>query len=144
LHVSLFCVRDPRTFVTYALADLHSPRFSFRAIPLSAEFISNSKSGQFFFFSHNSKYMIKTISHDEMRFLKHFLPDYYYHLMAHPNTLLTRFFGMHKVNTLTRTFAHLAHATAACEGVERACVAHEPTRRFREGVSVADSLFHAR
>lgn len=61
------------------------------------EFISNSKSGQFFFYSHDRRYMIKTVSQGESKFLRKILPEYYAHIMAHPNTLLTRFFGMHRV-----------------------------------------------
>lgn len=41
------------------------------------EFISNSKSGQFFFYTHDRKFMIKTISQGEARFLRQILPAYY-------------------------------------------------------------------
>mmetsp|Transcript_21751 Transcript_21751/g.43154 ORF Transcript_21751/g.43154 Transcript_21751/m.43154 type:complete len:630 (+) Transcript_21751:3-1892(+) len=61
------------------------------------EFISNSKSGEFFFFSYDRKYMIKTISHKEAVILIRMLPDYYVHLITNPDTLITRFFGLHKV-----------------------------------------------
>ena len=40
------------------------------------EFISNSKSGQFFFYSHDGKYMIKTQSKEENKFLMRILPQY--------------------------------------------------------------------
>lgn len=40
------------------------------------EFMSNSKSGQFFFFSHDGKFMIKTQSKEENKFLKQILPAY--------------------------------------------------------------------
>ena len=39
------------------------------------EFISNSKSGQFFFYSHDGKYMIKTQSKEENKFLMKILPQ---------------------------------------------------------------------
>lgn len=42
------------------------------------EFISNSKSGQFFFFTHNKQFMIKTMSKDECKFLRKILPSYYH------------------------------------------------------------------
>jgi hypothetical protein len=61
------------------------------------EFISNSKSGQFFFYSHNGKLMIKTQSPAESKFLRRILPRYYVYVMRNPNTLLTRFYGMHRV-----------------------------------------------
>jgi 1-phosphatidylinositol-4-phosphate 5-kinase len=41
------------------------------------EFISNSKSGQFFFYTHNKQFMIKTMSKQECKFLRSILKDYY-------------------------------------------------------------------
>ena len=41
------------------------------------EFISNSKSGQFFFYSHNGRLMIKTQSDVESKFLRRIMPHYY-------------------------------------------------------------------
>jgi 1-phosphatidylinositol-4-phosphate 5-kinase len=61
------------------------------------EFVSNSKSGEFFFHSHNRKYMIKTISHNECRGLRTHMSTYYRHMMSNPNTLVNKFFGLHKV-----------------------------------------------
>eukprot|EP00808_Paulinella_micropora_P021169 g15531.t1 len=61
------------------------------------EFKSNSKSGEFFFFSHKKDYMIKTISHSEAKFLIQILPEYYRHIMLYRDTLLSRFYGLHKV-----------------------------------------------
>jgi len=70
------------------------------------EFISNSKSGQFFFYSHDRRYMIKTISQDESKFLRKIMPQYYEHVMKYPNTLLARFFGMHRVKPHKRPEHH--------------------------------------
>lgn len=61
------------------------------------EFTSNSKSGEFFFFSPNKKYMIKTVSQGECRCLRAFLPNYYRHVMSHRNTFLNRFYGLYRV-----------------------------------------------
>ena len=61
------------------------------------EFISNSKSGQFFFYTHDRQFMIKTVSQGECKFLQTILPAYYEHIVRNPHTLLTRFFGMHRV-----------------------------------------------
>jgi hypothetical protein len=41
------------------------------------EFISNSKSGAFFFFSHDGKYLVKTLTAKEMRKLMRMLPSYH-------------------------------------------------------------------
>lgn len=61
------------------------------------EFISNAKSGQFFFFSHDGRYMIKTTTQDECNFLLSILPNYYQYLVQHPHSLLTHFYGLYRV-----------------------------------------------
>jgi 1-phosphatidylinositol-4-phosphate 5-kinase len=61
------------------------------------EFISNSKSGQFFFYSHDGRYMIKTQTNEENKFLKRILPHYYKYVTENPDTLLVRIYGMHRV-----------------------------------------------
>lgn len=66
------------------------------------EFISNSKSGQFFFYSHNRKYMIKTVSKAECNTLMNLLPDYYKHLCNNEHSLLNRFYGLHRVRLTGR------------------------------------------
>lgn len=65
------------------------------------EFMSNSKSGEFFFFSHNREYMIKTISAAEGHLLFYNLDKYYDHVMKYKDTLITRFYGLHKVRLTT-------------------------------------------
>ena len=61
------------------------------------EFSSNSKSGSFFFYSHDGKFMIKTQSKRESKFLRRILAHYYQHIMTNPLTYLTRFYGMHRI-----------------------------------------------
>jgi len=61
------------------------------------EFVSNAQSGQFFFYSHDGKYMIKTMTGSEANFLQSILPDYFSHCAKNPNTLITKFVGMYKV-----------------------------------------------
>ena len=61
------------------------------------EFVSNSKSGQFFFYSADGRYMIKTQSKAESKFLRRIMPHYYRYILTNPNTLITRFFGMYRV-----------------------------------------------
>lgn len=62
------------------------------------EFASNARSGQFFFYSHDGRYMIKTLTHTESKFLREILPHYYRHLTRHPSTILTHFYGMYRVD----------------------------------------------
>lgn len=61
------------------------------------EFIANSKSGQFFFYSYDGKYMIKTQTKEEAKLLRRIMPQYVSHLHKNPNSLLCRFYGMHRV-----------------------------------------------
>lgn len=61
------------------------------------EFISNAKSGQFFFYSSDGKYMIKTMTNQESKFLRRILPHYFRHCSQNPNTILTKFLGMYRV-----------------------------------------------
>lgn len=58
---------------------------------------TSGKSGSFFYYSDDGKYIIKTLKRDEYIFLKKILPDYYLHIMKNPHTLLTRFLGFHKL-----------------------------------------------
>lgn len=61
------------------------------------EFHSNSKSGQFFFFSHDGKFMIKTQTVEESKFLRRILLHYFKHCAQNPGTYLPRFYGMHRL-----------------------------------------------
>lgn len=62
------------------------------------EMFTNSKSGSFFFYSADYRYILKTCSKREAAFLLAALPQYHAHLMAHRYTLLCRFFGLHRVH----------------------------------------------
>lgn len=62
-----------------------------------SELGSPGKSGSFFYFSRDYKYIIKTIHHSEHKFLRKILKDYYQHVEQNPNTLLSQFYGLHRV-----------------------------------------------
>jgi 1-phosphatidylinositol-4-phosphate 5-kinase len=62
-----------------------------------SELGSPGKSGSFFYFSRDYKYIIKTIHHGEHKFLRKILVDYYNHVQDNPNTLLSQFYGLHRV-----------------------------------------------
>ena len=55
------------------------------------------QSKQFFFYSHDGRYMIKTLTPTESKFLREILPYYYRHLQKNPDTFLTHFYGMYRV-----------------------------------------------
>lgn len=62
-----------------------------------SELGSPGKSGSFFYFSRDYKYIIKTIHHSEHKLLRKILPLYYKHVQDNPNTLISQFYGLHRV-----------------------------------------------
>jgi 1-phosphatidylinositol-4-phosphate 5-kinase len=60
-----------------------------------SELSSEGKSGSFFYYTADGKYMMKTISEKEHALLKTMLKQYFDHLMQNPGTLLVRFLGLH-------------------------------------------------
>ena len=62
-----------------------------------SELGSPGKSGSFFYFSRDYKYIIKTIHHAEHKLLRKILRDYYSHILENPNTLISQFYGLHRV-----------------------------------------------
>lgn len=62
-----------------------------------SELGSPGKSGSFFYFSRDYKYIIKTIHHAEHFFLRKILRRYYNHVDHNRNTLLSQFYGLHRV-----------------------------------------------
>jgi len=65
------------------------------------EFISfgtNSKSGEFFFFSHDEKYLLKTTTEIEAKTLVEMLPQYLDRLRGEPRTMLGRYLGLYRLH----------------------------------------------
>lgn len=62
-----------------------------------SELGSPGKSGSFFYFSRDYRFIIKTIHHSEHKQLRKILKDYYNHVKANPNTLISQFYGLHRV-----------------------------------------------
>ncbi|KAF5330151.1 hypothetical protein D9611_010588 [Ephemerocybe angulata] len=62
-----------------------------------SELGSPGKSGSFFYFSRDYRFIIKTIRHAEHKFLLKILKQYYTHIQENPHTLLSRFYGLHRV-----------------------------------------------
>lgn len=62
-----------------------------------SELGSPGKSGSFFYFSRDYKYIIKTIHHAEHKLLRKILREYYEHIENNPNTLMSQFYGLHRV-----------------------------------------------
>jgi len=58
---------------------------------------SQGKSGSFFFFSKDRKFIIKTMNDGEMSIFMESLVDYYSHLKTHRNSLMARIYGIFTV-----------------------------------------------
>lgn len=58
---------------------------------------SQGKSGSFFFFSHDRKFIIKTMNEEELKIFLKALPDYFEHLKTNPSSLIARIYGVFKV-----------------------------------------------
>ncbi|XP_022863788.1 phosphatidylinositol 4-phosphate 5-kinase 8-like isoform X1 [Olea europaea var. sylvestris] len=61
------------------------------------ELSSPGKSGSLFYLSNDDKFVIKTLKKFELKALIKMLPHYYKHVQEHENTLITKFFGVHRI-----------------------------------------------
>ena len=84
--------------------DPHQYRASFRirnAADIESsgmlEKFTEGKSGSFFYFTRDFKYIIKTVTDEEEKFLQKIAYRYYDHMKNNPNSLIVRFLGLHKV-----------------------------------------------
>ena len=66
---------------------------------------SAGKSGSLFFYTADGNFLLKTIPHREFEHFKRILNSYYMHLLSYPHSMVTRFFGLHKIkfNKASRT-----------------------------------------
>ncbi|KAB2622427.1 phosphatidylinositol 4-phosphate 5-kinase 9 [Pyrus ussuriensis x Pyrus communis] len=61
------------------------------------ELSSPGKSGSVFFLSQDDHFMIKTLRKSEVQVLLRMLPSYHHHVRSYENTLITKFFGLHRI-----------------------------------------------
>ncbi|XP_024026158.1 phosphatidylinositol 4-phosphate 5-kinase 7 isoform X1 [Morus notabilis] len=61
------------------------------------ELSSPGKSGSIFYLSHDDRFVIKTLKRPELKAMLKMLPNYYRHVGEHENTLITKFFGLHRI-----------------------------------------------
>ncbi|KAJ1435008.1 Phosphatidylinositol-4-phosphate 5-kinase, core [Sesbania bispinosa] len=58
---------------------------------------SPGKSGSIFYLSKDDRFVIKTLTKSELKVLLNMLPKYYRYVGDHENTLITKFFGLHRI-----------------------------------------------
>ncbi len=61
------------------------------------EKFTEGKSGSFFYFTQDYRFIIKTVTPSEEKFLRKIAYSYYTHMKDNPDSLIVRFFGLHKV-----------------------------------------------
>ena len=61
------------------------------------ELSSPGKSGALFYISHDDRFLIKTMRRNEMQTFLRMLPAYYEHVATNPHTLLTKFYGLYRI-----------------------------------------------
>ena len=76
------------------------------------------KSGQLFFFSADSRFVIKTVTRSEFHFFRSaLLRDYHQHMEKHPHTLLPRFYGLVKIAAACVSGASSSSSTSSFQPV---------------------------
>lgn len=65
------------------------------------------RSGSFFFFSHDRKFIIKTMTNNELELFLDKLPAFGNHIKQNPNTLLAKIFGVFTVKTAQMREVHV-------------------------------------
>jgi len=63
---------------------------------------SPGKSGSFFYYSRDYRFIIKTIHYSEYRHLRRILKQYHDYVTENPGTLLCQFYGLHRLKMHTR------------------------------------------
>ena len=68
---------------------------------------SAGKSGSFFFFSFDRRFLIKTMNNAELKVLRNCLPDYVMFLRENPDSMIARIYGVFTVQMEDITPVHL-------------------------------------
>ncbi len=59
---------------------------------------ASGASGSFFFFSHDKRFIVKTMSDEELELIQKILPNMYSHFKVYPDSLLARIYGVYRVS----------------------------------------------
>lgn len=63
---------------------------------------SFGRSGSFFYYTHDQKFMVKTIKKNEVKLLKEILKDYHNYIKDNPKTYLSKIIGFHKMKLIKK------------------------------------------
>ena len=82
-----------------------SPKFNRDAVFKAGE--GAGRSGSFFFFSHDSKYVVKTVTSDELEILKGMTPAMTQYLYLNQDSLLSKVLGIFTVEAQKFSKVHI-------------------------------------
>jgi hypothetical protein len=88
-----------------ALYESLSPKFNHEQVFMAGE--GTGRSGSFFFFSHDKRFLIKTLTSSELKLLLEILPELSSHHKNHPESLLSKFLGVFTVKSRTLGAVHI-------------------------------------
>lgn len=56
--------------------------------------VDGGKSGEFFFFSYDNKWILKTITDNELNSFRQRMPEYFHHMCEYRNSLINKIYGI--------------------------------------------------
>uniref|UniRef100_A0A7N0UDF3 1-phosphatidylinositol-4-phosphate 5-kinase n=1 Tax=Kalanchoe fedtschenkoi TaxID=63787 RepID=A0A7N0UDF3_KALFE len=87
------------------------------------ELSSPGKSGSVFFLSQDDRFMIKTLRKSEVKVLLRMLPKYHHHVRSYENTLITKFFGLHRIKPSSgQKFRFVVMGNMFCTELSWVCI----------------------
>jgi len=89
-------IRNQEHITTENIIESLSPEFNRDMVFKAGE--GQGKSGSFFFFSHDRRFIIKTMNNEEYRTFQNIFKNYYHHLIKHKDSIIARIFGIFTVN----------------------------------------------
>lgn len=98
-------IRNQENITTENIIESLSPEFNRDMVFKAGE--GQGKSGSFFFFSHDRRFIIKTMNQEEFKTFVGIFKNYFHYLIKHRDSLLARIFGIFTVKRESLQPVHL-------------------------------------
>ena len=97
VHAPLYfkSIQQGNGITTTTLLESLSPEFNRDMVFKAGE--GAGASGSFFFLSHDRRFIIKTMTDQEMKLFLKRLPDYELHLTENPDSIISRIYGVYTI-----------------------------------------------
>ena len=107
VHAPLFfkSIQDKNGVTSQVLLESLSPKNNREMVFKAGE--GAGASGSFFFFSHDRRFIIKTMSEEELKLFKRILPDYELHVTENPDSIISRTYGVYTIKMKKIATVHL-------------------------------------